>query len=183
MIELKDLLLYQLFPKQMQTAHLKALSYACRKMINTVLHFSEQTMLFTNVEHLKNEELDLLAAMLHAPYYKTDFDLKTKRELVKNTVRYRNYAGKNISIQEILALFYGEIDIEEWNEYGGVPYHFRMVSKDKVLTAEMVQECLRIIELLKRITANYDGIRFEKDIGMSEFAGVFLHVNDYICIE
>ena len=183
MIELKDLLLSKLFPSHMQTEHLKSLSYACQKMIVMLLHFSERTMLFANVEHLEDKELDLLAAMLHAPYYKSDFDLKTKRELVKNAVRYRNYAGKNISIQEILALFYGEIDVEEWHEYNGAPYHFRMVSKDKVLTVQMVQECLRIIELLKRITADYDGIRFEKDIDINEFAGVFFHVNDYIWIE
>lgn len=180
MIELKDFLIHELFPKNMQTNHLQALSFACNKMIHLLLSCSEQTMIFTNVDSLNDDGLDLLASMLHAPYYKSAFNLDRKRELVKNAVRYRNYGGKNISIEEILSLFYGEIQVEEWYEYDGEPYHFRLVSKDKVLTEDVVRECLRIINMLKRVTAVYDGIRFEKDIDMSEYGGVFLHVCDYI---
>ncbi len=182
MIELKELLLYKLFPKHLQTAHLQALSYACQKWIEIVLQYSNGTMLFANVEDLGETELDLMAAMLHAPYYKSDLDVELKRELVKNAVRYRNLAGKNMSIQEILALFYGEIDVEDWYEYNGEPYHFQLISKDKVLTPEMVRECMQMISLLKRVTANYDGMRFKKDIDIYEYAGVFFHVNDYMCI-
>ncbi len=182
MIKLRELILSDLFPEHMRTSHLKALSYACNQMIDVVLDCSEQTMLFSNVDNLQDSKLDLLAVMLHAPYYKTSFDIEMKRELVKNAVRYRNYAGKNISIQEILSLFYGEVHIEEWYQYDGEPFHFRLLSKEKVLTPEMVVECMKIIQLLKRVTAVYDGIQFEKDISMDEYAGVFLHVNDYITI-
>ena len=111
----------------------KAIEVALQSMNNTV---ETGVKLITDVDTMPEWRLDELAWEYNILYDYTQ-DVETKREWIKNARSLYSIYGTAKIIKTYLEAVFGEntVAVEEWNQYGGDPYHFRVVVNAEDTTA------------------------------------------------
>lgn len=141
MIKLTDARLTDALPKTLaEQPWVQALAEASRKMRRRVMAYADRTRLFCDIDEASEEALDALAVELQTPFYKNDYPLTVKRQIVKNSTLYYIRSGTRGAVEELLADIYQGAEVEEWFEYGGEPNYFRVaidISRTTVPVAEM----------------------------------------------
>ena len=85
-----------------------------------------------------------------------------KRELVKNSIRLHRTKGTKYAIEEVLRIVGFEGEIQEWYDYGGHPYHFKI----KITSYKGLDE--GILRRLNGLIREYKNARsFLEDIAFS----------------
>lgn len=115
---MSDIELTDLFP--IYDINVQCFSYAIRKSFDEILRFSEQLCLQNNVENFPEELLDYMAIEQMLPYYDGDFDIKTKRELVKDGVTWPFRAGTVDGVNQLIKTLFGNGRIVEWFDFDDV---------------------------------------------------------------
>jgi phage tail P2-like protein len=103
------------------------------------------------LDTIGEDELDELAWEINVPWYKPDYPLVLKRELIKKSISVLDILGTPDALDIILADIFGEAEVEEWFEYGGEIHHFNIkVKNGGSLNALNYNRLLNIIDRVKR---------------------------------
>jgi P2-related tail formation protein len=94
--------------------------YALANSIKNVLTFGD-------IDNASSEVVDNLARELKTPFYDTNLDLSMRRELVKNALIYNMTKGTPYTVESVITNAFSKSVLQEWFEYGGNPYCFRVV--------------------------------------------------------
>lgn len=70
---------------------------------------------------------DALAVQMHVDYYNQALDLAIRRSLVQNSGAIHKIKGTPGAVERVARLVFGSAQVQEWFEYGGAPYHFRVL--------------------------------------------------------
>lgn len=103
--------------------------------------------IFYRLGELDETMLDILAGDMHVDWYDYNGTVEEKRKLIRNNVAIHRGMGTVAELRDVIESLHGDCAIEEWFEYGGEPYHFR-VSLD-IVDAEQAIDQRRIIEAVK----------------------------------
>lgn len=120
--------LYQTTPANLKDAQTKAFMYACDRQIKKLLECAEKIKVWCDLENVDEKFLDYIAAEYRTPFYKSSMNAAAKRELIINTQHWYMKLGTAKAIREmLLVVFSGSVTtVEEWFDYGGKPWHFRV---------------------------------------------------------
>src|SRR5690606_24826621 len=77
-----------------------------------------------DVDKIPERLLDLLAYENHVDFYDSDLTVEQKRELVKKSFSWHRKKGTRWAVEQILHIFFKDVDLYEWFEYDGTPYRF-----------------------------------------------------------
>lgn len=103
------------------------------------------------LDELSEDELDELAWEINIAWYKPDYDIALKRELIKKSISVLDILGTVDALNIILADIFGEAEVEEWHEYGGDVHHFNIkVANGDSLNELNYNRLLNIIDRVKR---------------------------------
>ena len=127
---------------------IRALGYAIRAGTRLLYDHALKATTYNSLEQMDDKVLDLLAAELRSPYYDIAYDKAVKADLVRNTMRWYQIAGTRRAMEELGAAVFGQCDVEEWYEYEGEPYHFRIItqalaSSDNVAAFEAIMRSVK----------------------------------------
>lgn len=153
-----------------ENVDVQAISYAVRKGMERLISFSKSTALYANIDFLGEELLDLLALELRTQYYDEGVSLSTKRQLIKNTLIWYEKAGTPAAVGELVATVFGEGKVEEWFEYGGAPYRFRIIT-NATLTPEMNALFNQMVKQIKNARSHLESISIIRAIRQPVYAG------------
>jgi len=120
-------------------------------------------LLLPKLDTLPEDIVDSLAWQYHVDFYRDSFPLATKRKLVRTAIERHRRKGTPAAVEEIVRTVYKDSIVEEWFEYGGEPYWFRIL-----LTANTAAPLLSMNELLA-LVEEYKSFR-------SHLEGVYYHV-------
>ena len=126
-------------------------------------------LLLPKLDTLPEDIVDSLAWQYHVDFYRDSFPLATKRKLVRTAIERHRRKGTPAAVEEIVRTVYKDSIVEEWFEYGGEPYWFRIL-----LTANTAAPLLSMNELLALVN-EYKSFR-------SHLEGVYYHVPHDIVI-
>ena len=120
--------LYQTMPGNLKDPQTKAFMYACDRQIKKLLECAEKIKVWCALETVDEKFLDYMAAEYRTPFYKSSLNAYSKRELIINTQHWYMKLGTAKAINEmLLVVFSGSVTtVEEWFNYGGKPWHFRV---------------------------------------------------------
>ena len=154
----------QLVPKYlMADRNGRAVARAIERAFQYVAKAAEDGLdIIQDVEKMPEWRLDEVAREYNIPY---DFTaaIEKKREWIRNaTVMYR-VLGTREAVSQYLRGYFGEVEIEENWEYGGLPYHFR-VWLGGVYTQEMDDWSRKSIEMAKNTRSVLDVIWVKNNI-------------------
>ncbi len=111
--------------------------------------------IYSEVDNLDGELLDILAHDFKVDWYGYDYGIEAKRALIKDSFRVHRKLGTRGAVEMALGDIYPGSEIEEWFEYGGDPYFFRVlldVTNQRVSISH--DEILRAIEMFKSLRSH-----------------------------
>ena len=82
--------------------------------------------IYYRIDELDERVLDILAYDLHADWYDYEGSVEEKRRLIKNSVNFHRIMGTVAMLRKVIESIHGDSAIEEWMNYGGQPYHFKL---------------------------------------------------------
>lgn len=83
--------------------------------------------IYARIEELEEPALDALAKDFDVVWYDYNYGLETKRALIKDSFFVHRHLGTKGALDRALSDIFPNSTVREWFEYGGQPYHFRVV--------------------------------------------------------
>jgi phage tail P2-like protein len=121
-ISLKDLVPDSIKDDQRVAAAIAALDAEIRK----VSALCEVPRLFSRLDTLSSDVLDHLAWQLQVDIWRSDLPVGKKRDLIRIALAIHRKKGTPWAVEQAMAAVGVPIGLEEWWEYGGDPYYFRV---------------------------------------------------------
>lgn len=105
---------------------MKALAAAVTEQMLGVSGEIDNVLIYSRIDELPEELIDILAFDMHVDWYDYSYPLDIKRNILKSSVKVHKKMGTKYAVENALKAFYPESKVEEWFEYGGRPYTFRI---------------------------------------------------------
>lgn len=121
-----------------------------------------KVLIYANIDKLPDEILDILAYDMHVDWYDETYPIEVKREVIKSSVTVHKKMGTKYAVEKALRAVHTASCIEEWFEYGGNPYCFRIIcdtTESKVQAS--YEEILNTVNIYKRLTAHLDSVTYQ----------------------
>jgi hypothetical protein len=99
---------------------------------------------------------DLLAAEQQTPYYNQALPLEVRQALAAGSGLLNAIKGTKAAVEQTVKAAFGSGTVQEWFEYGGNPYCFRVLVNDFPNSAAQLAEINRAIEVSKNIRSHLD---------------------------
>lgn len=108
--------------------------------------------------------------------------IEEKREWIKSADPwYRTYGTKE-AIARIAEIVLGDGKVEEWFEYGGEPFHFKIKTK-AILTKENRIRFLQMLEKAKNVRSRLQEIEAERKNSIAGYVAVAYVLNPHFVIQ
>ena len=109
---------------------------------------------------------------LNRAYLAHQFDTEPKslsieetKELLKAPLKTYFFEGTSESLEAGLKAYYSGASTKQWSEYGGEPYHFKLIlDASKGLSKEQVAKTDKLIKTYKNVRSVYDGTNIKVGI-------------------
>ena len=174
MIDLQNLRLEDIAPDSIKIPDVLAFFNALDPELQKITKDIGEALIMTRIDELPEEIVDLLAWQLHVDFYEPlGLDLDRKRALVKNSLIWHRYKGTKYVLEDMIRiLFFDNFKIEEWFEYDGRPYFFRLISHDILTDPKQYHDLIRAIYLLKNERSWLDGLTFHLETVSTMHIGI-----------
>lgn len=116
--------------------------------------------IYPNIDHLPEDVIDELAVQFHMDIYDESMSLATKRDIVKNAIPWHMRLGTPSMLREFVATVFQSAKVEEWFEYGGRPYYFRVSQIREPMRPESVKKVMQAINFAKNVRSWLEGMAF-----------------------
>ena len=111
----------------MRDRNTNALSIAVFHMVFMFLLAVRHAIIeLTDVEQMSEAALDERAWSLGMMWYDYEAEIGKKRMWIRETEQMRRSIGTAAAITRLMNGVYANCSVEEWTQYGGEPYHFRV---------------------------------------------------------
>lgn len=163
MTKIQDASLYEILPFNVKSENIEvqAFSYAVQQAISMLCKFSDSVRVMTIIDDMPESVIDNLAVELNLPCFHVESSLDVKRALVKDAFIWYNTAGTAYAIRRYFSTISQDTDIQEWFEYGGAPYHFRIIAtvpEEQTIDTTLFNDIIIQIERLKNARSVLDEI-------------------------
>lgn len=150
---------------------IKALAEGVDTELEKLTVAAKQVLHLPRIDELSGTILDLLAWQFHVDHYEPLWlDDATKRNLIRQSIKTHRLKGTRYAVDAVNAAFNRKVEIAEWYEYGGEPFHFRL-SVAPFKSNSDLQTWLRQINEVKNVRSWVD-VRFERQIEMTLYVGI-----------
>lgn len=179
MNSLDDLSILSILPNSIK--HDKDIIAAARsldKSTSRTLTEARKLNFFVNPNLTDNKLLDVVAADLHVDFYDETYPIEVKQKLINESMIIHMEKGTGKAVENLINAVFGDGEVEEWFEYGGAPFHFRIITSNQTVTNERAQEFIRALNSVKRKTAILESITMLQAEQMNLYIGAMVHVGD-----
>ena len=131
---------------------------------------------------------------INRAYLAHQFDTEPKslsieetKELLKAPLKTYFFEGTSDSLETGLKAYYSCASTKQWSEYGGEPYHFKLIlDASKGLSKEQVAKTDKLIKTYKNVRSVYDGASIKATASINlkaysyTFSGENISVDRYV---
>lgn len=136
---------------------------AIEENLNMVSRLIPMAAVYARIDELPESVLDALAWQLHVDVYDEDVSLAQKRKLVKNAIKDHKYKGTPCAVKSVVEVLLNYAKVEEWYEYGGSPFHFRVSGESgHIPNGDKLQRLVDAINEVKNVRSWLDGVSFQR---------------------
>lgn len=84
------------------------------------------SVLYANIDSLPENVLDILAYDFKVDWWDTSYTTEEKRQTLKDSWKVHRMMGTKAAVEMAISAIYPNTTVEEWFEYDGRPYHFKL---------------------------------------------------------
>lgn len=114
--------------------------------------------IYANIDSLDEPLLDILAKDFKVDWWRGDASVREKRQTLKDSPYVHRHLGTKAAVERAISDFLGTGVLQEWWEYGGKPYHFRIHDGNNAAIQAHVSEFLSVLRVVQRGSAVLDKI-------------------------
>ena len=123
--------------------------------------------ILTDADKMPEWRLDELAWEYNVTWYDSTATLEEKRQTIKDARDIYARLGTPDAVVKAVNGVFGYGRIEEWWEYDGDPFHFRVYSNDASAMAENYRRFTAIINVVKNVRSYLDGVYYVGQQGIA----------------
>ena len=118
--------------------------------------------IYPRIDDLPDELLDILAYDFKVDWWEPTYSVEEKRETLKRSWYVHKHMGTPAAIKAALSAIYPGTTIEEWYEYNGQPYHFRLkIPVDQnTLDPAKHAKVMKLVEIYKNLRSVLDSVEY-----------------------
>lgn len=121
--------------------------------------------IYAAIDRLPEAVLDILAYDFKIDWWDGNYSIDQKRRVFRNSFLVHRRLGTRWAVDTAIASVYPGSVTEEWFEYGGDAYHYRIFIETCREPLDVVQ-VLKAAQRVKRLAAHCDGILFQCTVGI-----------------
>lgn len=140
-------------------------------------------LIYSRIDYLESDVLDELAFQMHADWYDSTASIEIKRSLIKNALKVHRYRGTPYAVEKVVQDYFGDGYVEEWFEYDGNPYMFRVVTSNTSVTSELANQFTMAVNSVKNMRSHLEQIIINISGEMDLYLAGIVQVCDEITIE
>lgn len=182
-MRLTDIDLLRLLPQFMrEDKNAQAFAYALNSKIAEVSRAIVHTKIYSRIDSLSDAILDELAWQFNVVEYRNDYDISVKRALIKGCMQLHYKRGTVAAVEEAVQKIFSDATVEEWFDYGGNPYHFKVRTSNVGATDEMLQEITKIVSETQNIRSYLEEVIVEIVQSMNMYIGCKVIIMDNVTL-
>ncbi|WP_298035592.1 phage tail protein [uncultured Campylobacter sp.] len=136
-------------------------------------------------EHFFYNQTDINRAYL-AHQFDTEpksLSIDETKELLKAPLKTYFFEGTSESLEAGLKAYYSGASTKQWSEYGGEPYHFKLIlDASKGLSKEQAAKTDKLIKTYKNVRSVYDGASIKATAGINLKAYSYTFIGESISV-
>lgn len=110
------------------------------------------------IDAMGHEQLNEMAWELNIQWYDSSASLSAKRKVVKESDMVYSTLGTKWAVESVLQAYFGDIYLEEWPEYAGQPFYFKIFATDPSIMSNKYEQFMAYMEFTKRKSAWLESI-------------------------
>ncbi len=87
----------------------------------------QRLRIYTAIDELDEALLDILAQDFKVDWWDKDYSVEEKRRTLKSSWQVHRTLGTKAAVEKAISAIYPETTVQEWWEYDGQPYHFKLL--------------------------------------------------------
>jgi phage tail P2-like protein len=139
----------------------------------------KNVLTFGDIDNAKSEVVDVLAAEMNLDFYDQTLPLANRRALVKNGYLYKYLKGTPFAVKQVVTDIFSAAKTEEWFEYGGEPYYFRVTTETRLPVNEIIERIFVAIDKVKNVRSWLEAFTALKHAGLTVYCGMVIHQRKY----
>lgn len=167
MINFEDSEIKQILPTLLnKSPEVQAISYAISKQIKKIYTYAKNSIVYSGIDDLPEQILDLLAIELRTQYYDESMKIENKRDLIKKTLAWYMKAGTPSAVEELVIAVFGKGKVTEWYDFKEgeqIPGTFDVETVQK-LTPETIDQFRKMIKNVKNTRSHLRAIKITRKI-------------------
>ncbi|WP_051183059.1 phage tail protein I [Desulfocurvibacter africanus] len=156
---LADISLAELLPEPLRRdATYQAAAKSLDAELQAVTTAARSIDVRTRLDELREPLLAHLAAELHADLWDPKWSEAQKRQAIRDALAVHRTKGTPWAVERLLAPL-AEVEMQEWFEYGGLPYTFRVLVHSTVTEGRTYEKISQAVNLGKNLRSRFTVIR------------------------
>lgn len=181
MIRLDNFSYRDIFPNSLlQTENDEALVAGITDMLK---HLNSYVSMLDSRAEIPESMLDVVAAEKHVDFYNSTLPAEQKRQLIARSDFFHQRKGTPAAVEELITILFGEGKVVEWYEYGGEPYHFKVVTNNRSVTNELAQQFIKAVDSVKNKRSVLEKVEISMSEDMNLYVGSVIHTGDKLLIK
>ena len=154
---------------------INALGRAIAEQLQNTARQIRQNIIYARIDELDEQTLDILAYDLHVDWYDYSYPVEVKRRTIKDSVKIHRRLGTKYAVETALGAVFPGTQVEEWFEYGGDPYRFRVIinATENGVTAAQQAAVLERVIFYKNLRSHLEAVRFKVEKKTTVHVGGF----------
>lgn len=137
---------------------------AIEKEMQAVNRATGYCLLLPRLDELSEALLDELAWEYHVDFYDQTLPIEQKREMVRQAIESHRKKGTAAVVRNVVSIILQDGRVEEWFQYGGEPYHFRVILiMGPMASEETIQKLVDTIYAVKNVRSWLDYVQFHRE--------------------
>lgn len=127
--------------------------------------------IYARIDELDEELLDILAYDFKVDWWDHRYTLEQKRKTLRDSFAVHRHLGTKYSVETALSAVYPRAVIQEWFEYGGEPYTFRLLVdvSGQVVNLDLHRRAIELIDYYKNLRSHLRRIEYTAQTAQPAF--------------
>lgn len=141
-----------------------ALSEALAELLAARPAEIDRLLIYPAIDTLDEPLLDILARDFKVDWWDPEYSLEEKRRTLKDSWRVHKLLGTKAAVEMAISAIYPQTTVQEWFEYGGRPYHFKLQLDltGTFWTEERPRRILERVNFYKSLRSHVDGLEYTR---------------------
>ena len=97
------------------------------KQLKVIIDDADHATIYARIDALPEELLDVLAYDFKVDWWDYGYSVEQKRQTLKDSFLVHKHLGTKFAVETAIRAIYPKTDVEEWFEFDGDPYTFRLL--------------------------------------------------------